>query len=86
MFINKGSILCHPERIVTIKNSHGVESDVKASDVDWSDTINVVSWRFKIELNKDMYHFWIDKPVPYPSRKLVPLEFQHSEQLYWDEM
>lgn len=32
-----------------------------------------------------MYNYWIDKPVPYPSRKDVPLEFQHDNQLYKDE-
>lgn len=37
------------------------------------------------EKEKKMFDFWFDKPVPYPSRKHVPLEFQHDDQLYKDE-
>lgn len=85
MFKNRGVIPCHPERIVSyIEGVTGEEIDMLAKDVNWSDLSKVVSWKFKLELNKDMFEFWIDKPVPYPRKSDIPEWFQHIEQLYLD--
>lgn len=36
----------------------------------------------KKELKKEMFNFWLDKPVPYCCRSCVPKQFQHDNQLY----
>lgn len=37
-------------------------------------------------MNKQLYAFWLDKPVPYCCRDCVPKQFKHDNQLYELEM
>lgn len=35
-----------------------------------------------VSSNKEMYDFWLDRPVPFCCRDCVPKRFQHEGQLY----
>ena len=37
-------------------------------------------------MNKRMFEFWLDRPVPYCCRDCVPKQFQQENQLYEYEM
>ena len=37
-------------------------------------------------MNKQMFEFWLDRPVPYCCRDCVPKQFQHEDQLYEYDM